>query len=83
MMDYETFISQFTKSLQESLGPNYTCVRQSITKVNEVKDALAVRKVDIQVAPSLHLQKYYCAYQFGNTLDDLIHIATETIMNAY
>lgn len=80
MMDYEMFKEIAKEKIKDYMSPEYgNAVVEiiSVNKVNGVKDALAVRKPDEQIAPNMYLDDIYEAYRQCDDLEMTLRFMAE------
>lgn len=80
MMDYQMFKEIVKENIRDYMSPEYrdaTVEVISVNKVNGVRDALAVRKPDEQIAPNLYLDDFYEAYQQCDNLEMTLKFMAE------
>ncbi|MDE6851530.1 MAG: hypothetical protein K2J67_03450 [Lachnospiraceae bacterium] len=80
MMDYQMFKEIVKENIKDYMSPEYrdaTVEVISVNKVNGVRDALAIRKPDEQIAPNLYLDDFYEAYQQCDNLEMTLKFMAE------
>lgn len=72
-MDYNTFLTTITQSLQQKLGSNYVLAIHPVPKNNGViLDGLTVQSPTSHLTPTIYLNPYYEQFQDGLTSDEII-----------
>ena len=80
MMDYQMFKEIVKEKIKDYMSPEYRDAAVeiiSVNKVNVVKDALAIRKPDEQIAPNLYLDDFYEGYQQSDNLEMTLKLMAE------
>lgn len=80
MMNYEMFKEIVKEKIKDYMSPEYrdaTAEVISVNKVNGVRDVLAVRKPNEQIAPNLYLDDFYEAYQQCDNLEMTLKFMAE------
>ena len=80
MMNYEMFKEIVKENIKDYMSPEYrdaTAEVVSVNKVNGVRDVLAIRKPDEQIAPNLYLDDFYEAYQQCDNLEMTLKFMAE------
>ena len=87
MMEYNIFKETVAKRICDYLPPifnSYYGTVESITKVNEKKDALTLKTDDIHkgmAMPVIYLDEMYELFQSSEDMEDVLQCASEIIVN--
>lgn len=72
-MTYQEFKQHILTGIRDSLGSGYTVSIQDITKNNDTHyDGLTILSSRHNLAPTIYLNRYYCDYQNGRSLTDVV-----------